>query len=84
MTYPQHQHFSNSSKSEVVLKKSAVITTVGLSSPTIWRKVKDKSFPQPIHLGGRSIGWLQSEVHEWINERAALRAHVTTPTGAKA
>jgi len=46
---------------------------VGMSAPTLWRRVKDKSFPQPISLGGRSIGWLQSEVNEWIKTRVALR-----------
>ena len=58
---------------ELVLKKPTVLNRVGMSAPTLWRRVKDKSFPQPISLGGRSIGWLQSEVNEWIKARAALR-----------
>jgi len=58
---------------ELVLKKPTVLNRVGMSAPTLWRRVKDKSFPQPISLGGRSVGWLESEVNEWIKARAALR-----------
>ena len=61
------------SKHELILKKPSVLNMVGMSAPTLWRRVKDKSFPQPISLGGRSVGWLQSEVNEWIKTRAALR-----------
>ena len=29
-------------------------------------------FPQAIKLGGRAIGWLESEVIEWINDRVVI------------
>jgi prophage regulatory protein len=61
------------SKHELILKKPSVLNMVGMSAPTLWRRVKDKSFPQPISLGGRSVGWLQSEVNEWIKTRVDLR-----------
>lgn len=58
---------------ERVLRLATLLPVIDLSAPTLWRKVKDKSFPQPISLGGRSKGWLQSEVQAWIKERADLR-----------
>jgi len=58
---------------ERILRLPALLAAIDISAPTLWRRVKDKSFPQPISLGGRSVGWLQSEVNEWIKTRAALR-----------
>ena len=58
---------------ERVLRLTALLAVIDISTPTLWRRVKDKSFPQPISLGGRSIGWLQSEVQAWIKARAGLR-----------
>ena len=58
---------------ERVLRLSTLLPVIDISAPTLWRRVKDKSFPQPISLGGRSKGWLQSEVQAWIKERADLR-----------
>lgn len=58
---------------ERVLRLSTLLPVIDISAPTLWRRVKDKSFPQPISLGGRSKGWLQSEVQAWIKDRARLR-----------
>jgi len=74
-----HLKLSNSSPTpqlEVIIKKSTVLGTVGFSGPTLWRRVKEKNFPQPVHLGGRSIGWLQSEVCAWIKARVELRDQI--------
>ena len=70
---------------ERILRSAALLSVLDISAPTLWRRVKDKSFPQPISLGGRSIGWLQSEVNEWINARAGLRdqAHRVTDKGVQ-
>lgn len=58
---------------ERILRSSALLTVLDISAPTLWRRVKDKSFPQPISLGGRSKGWLESEVYAWIKARAEFR-----------
>ena len=31
----------------------------------------DGSFPQPIRLGARAVGWIESEVDAWIREQIA-------------
>ncbi|MBF0383931.1 MAG: AlpA family phage regulatory protein [Magnetococcales bacterium] len=41
----------------------------GLSRTTIWRKVREGSFPAPIKLTGYNIGWIASEVLDWRNTR---------------
>lgn len=46
----------------------------GLSRSTIYAKIKDGSFPAQISLGGgRGVGWLESEVDEFIEGCLAAR-----------
>lgn len=41
------------------------------SAPTLWRKVKDGSFPKPHKLSTRVTAWKVLEVREWMNAQAA-------------
>jgi len=39
----------------------------------IWRLERDGQFPKRIQLGPMAVGWLESEVNDWIKERIAER-----------
>jgi prophage regulatory protein len=52
-----------------ILRVSEVARRVGLSRTTIWRRERSGDFPLRIRLGGRSVGWLDSEVEEWLESR---------------
>jgi len=41
----------------------------GLSRSSIYLKVSQGEFPAPISLGSRAVGWLSSEIDEWIASR---------------
>jgi prophage regulatory protein len=41
----------------------------GLSRSTIYLKIKDGSFPSPIQLSTRAVGWPSDEIDQWIEER---------------
>jgi prophage regulatory protein len=45
---------------------------VGLSRSSIYVAIAEKRFPQPVHLGARAVGWLESEVDEWLNGQIQL------------
>lgn len=53
----------------VILRRSAVEARTGLARATIYERVRLKTFPAPIPLGGRAVGWLESDIDEWIAER---------------
>ena len=36
------------------------------SAPTLWRKVKNKTFPQPVRLSERVTAWKVGDVRAWI------------------
>lgn len=59
----------NKTQQERIIRKSELSRMLGLSHPTIWRKVKDGELPAPIRLGKNSIGWKLSEVNAWLDSR---------------
>ncbi len=39
----------------------------------LWRLIKAGKFPRPVDLGtGRRVGFVESEVQEWINARPRI------------
>lgn len=56
-----------------ILRLSAVIESTGLARSTIYKFVASGDFPKPVPLVGRSVGWLESEIQEWIQGRIAAR-----------
>jgi prophage regulatory protein len=38
----------------------------GLSRSTIYLKIAKGTFPKPLSLGARAIGWLENDVESWI------------------
>jgi prophage regulatory protein len=55
-----------------ILRLPAVRLRTGLSRSTIYVRVADGSFPKPIRLSDRAIGWLESEVDTWLADRVEL------------
>lgn len=55
--------------SNVILRLPAVKARTGLSRSTIYLRVSDGSFPRPVSLGARAVGWIESDVEGWICRR---------------
>jgi prophage regulatory protein len=49
-----------------VLRQHEVVSRVGLSIETIYRRIKVGEFPKPVRLGPASVGWRESAVNAWI------------------
>ena len=56
-----------------VLRKPEVVRRVGFSAVQIWRLEKKGVFPRRFSIGANSVGWLESEIDDWITEHAAQR-----------
>jgi prophage regulatory protein len=52
-----------------VLRLPKVKALTGKSRSGIYSGMLDGSFPSSVHIGPRSVGWLQSEIELWIEER---------------
>ena len=55
--------------SEKFLRLTEVQRRIPYSRSTIYLKVSRGEFPQPINLGARAVGWLESDIDEWIAQR---------------
>ena len=55
-----------------IVRLPAVQARTGLGRSTIYVRLAEGSFPRPVQLGARAVGWIESEVDEWIRQRIAL------------
>jgi len=52
-----------------ILRLPTVKARTGLSRSTIYLRVAERSFPAPVSLGGRAVGWIEAEVNDWLAKR---------------
>lgn len=64
-----------------ILRLPAVKARTGLSRSSIYAKIASGDFPAPVRLGDsqrtRAIGFIESEIEEWISRRQRSRFPVT-------
>ena len=56
-----------------VIKLSEVKQITTLSTASIYRQIKDKSFPRQIKLGERSSAWFYEEIMQWLEDKRIER-----------
>lgn len=54
-----------------ILRVNQVRERTGLSRSTLYQRVKEGKFPQPITLGPRCVGWISTAVDDWIQQTIA-------------
>jgi len=54
-----------------ILRLPVVKSQTGLSRSSLYKRISEGSFPQQISLGGRAVGWLESDIQNWIKQRLA-------------
>ena len=52
-----------------ILRLPAVKTRTGLSRSTIYLRVSQGTFPKPVSLGARAVGWVEAEIQEWLQRQ---------------
>ena len=64
-----------------ILRRKQVQARTGLSRSTIYLYIKAGRFPKSVALGPRAVGWIESEVSDWIAERLQIaRDNAKHPT----
>lgn len=59
-----------------ILRLSEVIYRTGLARSTIYKLMKAREFPQAVPLMVRTVGWIESEIDDWITSKVRLREKV--------
>lgn len=54
---------------QTILRRKQVEARTGLPRSTMYQRMAEGTFPQPISLGPRAVGWLDCEIDAWIHEQ---------------
>ncbi len=56
--------------SQRVIRRPVVEHLTGLSRSSIYAMIANGEFPAQIKIGIRAVGWRQSEIESWIENRS--------------
>jgi prophage regulatory protein len=59
---------------ERILRRPEVEARTGLSRSTIYAWMEVGTFPKPVALGARLVGWKESEITAWLESREVKAA----------
>ena len=66
---------TKTSNTPTILRRHQVQQRTGLSRSTLYQYIKDGAFPASVQLGPRAVGWLESDISDWITARVKLARH---------
>jgi prophage regulatory protein len=67
----------------VILRRKQVLARTALPPASIYNKLNpkspgfDPSFPVQIMLGAKAVGWIESEIDDWVASRPRVRTSKT-------
>ena len=59
-----------------ILRLKKVKDRTGLSRSTIYLRIQEGTFPRPINLGARAVGWIEHEIEAWLTSCLENRDNV--------
>lgn len=66
-----------------VMRLTEVIYSTGLCRSAIYQLISEGSFPRSVSLGGRSVGWVSTEIEDWICGKIAERDKLFVPAASQ-
>ena len=58
-----------STDQDVLLTRPEVERRTGLSRSTLYRKMRDGTFPMPLKVSARAVRWRESEIRAYVDSR---------------
>jgi prophage regulatory protein len=55
------------------MRLPATMAATGESRSTIYSKIKAGTFPKPVKLGQKSVGWVEDEIAQYNEAKIAAR-----------
>jgi prophage regulatory protein len=56
-----------------ILRRGQVEQEVGLKRSTIYQRMQEGTFPRPIRLGERAVGWRASDIELFLQDPTGYR-----------
>jgi prophage regulatory protein len=57
-----------------IWRKPRVLSTIAMGNTWLHEAVKRGTFPAPVKLGTRAVGWRRSDVEAWLSSRESTAA----------
>ncbi|MGZ5652328.1 MAG: helix-turn-helix transcriptional regulator [Usitatibacter sp.] len=62
-----------------LLRLPAVLRVTGLGRSTVYKMVAEHTFPAPVRLSKRAVGWRHDDVRQWTIARPPLHLYSSWP-----
>ncbi|HCF7555723.1 TPA: AlpA family transcriptional regulator [Pseudomonas aeruginosa] len=56
-----------------IIRLKEVMSSTGLARSTIYKLIGSGEFPRAVPIVGRSVGWIDGEIQDWILARIEAR-----------
>jgi prophage regulatory protein len=56
-----------------IIRLKKTLEKTGLGRSTLYKKIAEGTFPQPVPLSDRAVGWVAEEVENWLRARLEER-----------
>ncbi|PTQ88567.1 AlpA family transcriptional regulator [Agitococcus lubricus] len=53
----------------IIMRLTDVMFHTGLGRSSIYKFIAAGTFPKPVPLGDRAVGWVKSEIEDWIMDK---------------
>lgn len=63
---------ASTKKPGMLLRLPAVMMRCGLGRSSIYAGVKAGTFPAPVRLSARAVGWREENLDRWVSERVKI------------
>ena len=54
-----------------IIRRKQVEARTGLSRSTIYERIRAGTFPAPVSLGAKAVGWVEGEIDAWLADQIA-------------
>ena len=58
------------------LRIDDVVKFTGLSKPSIYRLMREGSFPRAVRLGERAVAWTINDLEQWAQNRPSTKSRL--------
>lgn len=55
-----------------IIRKPELAKMLSVSKQTLWRMEKRGELPSRIQISKRTVGWRESDIKEWLNNRPSV------------
>jgi prophage regulatory protein len=56
-----------------IMRLDEVMSVTGLGRSSVYKYMAHGTFPRPVSLSDRAVGWVSTEIEDWVKARVAER-----------